>query len=73
MLADGPQQSSRTPSKTAAPRWSPTLSAYARATPCPVLIWRYQLVVSYAICLRACYAMSGTQTRHGGTASGGGR
>eukprot|EP00961_Rhodomonas_salina_P075047 1007711-Rhodomonas_salina.2 len=53
------------------------LSAYALAMRCPVLIWRILLrarttihgtALAYgAICLRACYAMSGTEIAYDAT------
>eukprot|EP00961_Rhodomonas_salina_P127027 1712380-Rhodomonas_salina.5 len=41
------------------------LSAYARATRCPVLTWR--MVLPAAIPVRACYAMPGTDIAYART------
>eukprot|EP00961_Rhodomonas_salina_P133451 1795533-Rhodomonas_salina.8 len=40
-----------------------TLSSYARATKCPNAIFGIDIVYG-ATCLRACYAMSGTDLAH---------
>eukprot|EP00961_Rhodomonas_salina_P087168 1172325-Rhodomonas_salina.1 len=46
------------------PAYGAALSPYARASRCPVLTWR-MLLPDPTLCLRICYALSGTDLAYG--------